>query len=452
MKIERIKDCLTPQVKWELSCVGYWPSTADEANAVPIYHAYSPQAFNQLVGYAKFINGSNGTVLYRGQCDNFDHLLPSGARPGTISVSDETIDAMRKDKPIATFFNLDSEEIKGWERYQSVLIESVLQHYGAKTYCMDFVDNHWCALWFGLYRFFDNHYVKREGMGEKLYVYLYLADTKGACVRGMYIGEDTYTVDLRKALPSTFARPSAQHGWIVRKHHREMCNYDDGVIGVIEVDVDDASNWLGEGELLSQQNFFPDYMRDQGYKVLLWRQMRSGVPSKWEKIIPVNTICNYHQFNSVYISGSGLELRPRFEIKTLNGKVVDSLISLYSLLLEKGWSKHTCANESFWDEENPVCGQSLATALLVQRCFGGEISYFKYSNRTHHFNYIHGRYVDLAFEELDPSRRSNFPPETSVNLGFRPTNTYEKHYDKLKMLVENCGLTTIKLKLPRVRR
>lgn len=145
-------------------------------------------------------------------------------------------------------------------------------------------------------------------------------------------------------------------------------------------------------------------------------------------------------------------MRPRFEIKTPNGTAVDSVITLYSLLLEKGWSKHTCANESFWDEENPVCGQSLATALLVQRCFGGEIFYFKYSNRTHHFNYIHGCYVDLAFEELDPSRRSNFPPETSVNLGFRPINTYEKHYDKLKMLVENCGLTTIKLKPPRVRR
>jgi len=28
----------------------------------------------------------------------------------------------------------------------------MLQHYGSSTRCMDFVDNHWIALWFGLYQ------------------------------------------------------------------------------------------------------------------------------------------------------------------------------------------------------------------------------------------------------------------------------------------------------------
>lgn len=229
MKIEIIKNCITPHNKDELSLIGYWPSTATTCAAVPVYHVSSPQAFNQVVGYAKFINGSNGTVLYRGQSKNHDSLLPSGARKKAVPVPDHTIDAIRTDDDIRRFFGLDGADVKGWERYQSVLIESVLQHYGASTYCMDFVDNHWCALWFGLHKFVDNHYIKRSGPDEKLYIYFYLADTNSACVRGMYIGEDTYTVDLRKAIPSTFSRPAAQHGWIVRKQRREKCNYDDRV-------------------------------------------------------------------------------------------------------------------------------------------------------------------------------------------------------------------------------
>lgn len=452
MKIEKIKDCLTPQIGRELSCIGRWPSTATSPDGVPIYHVSSPQAFNQIIGYAKFMNSSNGTVLYRGQNENHDSLPPSGARKGKTPLPNTTIDAMRTDRPIIKFFHLDSEEIKGWERYQSILIESVLQHYGANTYCMDFVDNHWCALWFGLYKFVDNHYVKRTGSDEKLYIYLYLADTNGACVRGMYIGEDTYTVDLRKALPSTFSRPAAQHGWIVRKHDRKECNYDDRVIGVIEIDVDDAAKWLGEGELLSQENFFPDYTRDQGYMVLLSRQLRSGVPSSLSKILPVNTICNYHYSNTCYMSDRSLQLSPCIELETDDGRTITSITGLYSLLLEYGWSKDTCANDSFWNEENPVNGQSLVTALLVQQCFGGDVYYFASSKRTHHFNRIHGCYVDLTFDELDPAQRVNYPPETSKNLGSTPRNTYERNFDKLNTLIENCGLRGMKLKPPRTKR
>lgn len=439
MKIEKIKDCLTPQIEKELTFIGQWHST-DPSNSVPMYHVASPQAFNQIIGYAKFINGSNGTVLYRGQSKNHPSLLPSGARPGKIPVPDSTIDTMRSDDYLKKFFKLDNEDIKGWERYQNILIESVLQHYGANTYCMDFVDNHWCSLWFGLYEFIDNEYIKRTGPDKKLYIYLYLADTNGACVRGMYIGEDTYTVDLRKALPSTYSRPAAQHGWIVRKHVRGQCDYNDRVIGVLEIDVDDAAKWLGEGELLSQDNFFPDFSRDQGYKVLLWRQYRSGLSSPWSKILPANTICNYHYKDTFFVEHSYFSPRPRFSIKTKSGKPIMSITGLYTLLIEKGWTKDTCLNESLWDEENPAVGQSAVTALLVQKCFGGEIYYFNYSNRKHYFNRIRGCYFDLAFEELDPGIKKNYPPATSENLGYHPKNTYRKKDNELKTLIKNCDL------------
>lgn len=452
MKIERITDRLTAQIPNELSIVGYWPPNSKPENEVPIYHVSSSQAFNQVIGYAKFINSSNGTVLYRGQNKNYDSLLPSGTRNGKISVPDTTINAIRNDKHTTKFFGLNSPDINGWERYQSILIESVLQHYGANTYCMDFVDNHWCALWFGLYKFVDNHYIKRVAQNEKLYIYLYLADTNGACIRGMYIGEDTYTVDLRKALPSTFSRPAAQHGWIVRKHRREECNYDDRVIGVLEIDVEDAAKWLGEGELLSQENFFPDFSHDQGYKVLLCRQKRSGVPSKWQQILPINTICNYHYSDTFFATPNAHSLKPRFEIRTKNGEIITNITGLYSLLLEKGWSIDTCSNQSLWNDENPAIGQSLATALLVQKCFGGRVLNFEYSRRAHYFNYIQGCYLDLTFEELDSNRKRFYPPKTSINREGNSRNRYRKHYNKFAKLIENCELTTVVLNPPQARR
>ena len=85
---------------------------------------------------------------------------------------------------------------------------------------------------------------------------LYVAETEGACVGGMYIGEDTYTVDLRKALPSTFQRPASQHGWVVRTKNRQPVSLDERVIGIIEVSVKNACAWLGDGLLLSESNFF----------------------------------------------------------------------------------------------------------------------------------------------------------------------------------------------------
>ena len=62
-------------------------------NNVPIYHLQSATALNQLVGYVKFKNGSNGTVLYRGQGKDYNTLSPSGCRESSIAVSDAIISA-----------------------------------------------------------------------------------------------------------------------------------------------------------------------------------------------------------------------------------------------------------------------------------------------------------------------------------------------------------------------
>ena len=52
--------------------VGTWGSTP-----IPIYDVPNMHSLNQLVGYVKHINAGNGTVLYRGQCKLYEHVVPS---------------------------------------------------------------------------------------------------------------------------------------------------------------------------------------------------------------------------------------------------------------------------------------------------------------------------------------------------------------------------------------
>ena len=67
--------------------VDSWPKGANADDGVPIFHVGSYHDFNELVGYAKFLNASLGTVLYRGQTKDYGSLVPSGAREGNVAVS-----------------------------------------------------------------------------------------------------------------------------------------------------------------------------------------------------------------------------------------------------------------------------------------------------------------------------------------------------------------------------
>ena len=422
----------------DLQFVGNWP---DVDGKIPIYHACSTHAFNRVVGYARFINASSGTVLYRGQTKPYSSLLPSGARATGDAVSDNLLADILADKGLMEFFHLNRKEILGWHQYQSLMVESILQHYGAKTYCMDFVDNHWCALWFGLYEFKNDHYHKRTA-GEKLFVFLYVADTTGPSVEGMYIGADTYTVDLRKALPSTFQRPASQHGWIVRNRDRKKDPLDNRVIGIIEVDVSDAEKWLGEGTLLSETNFFPSFSVDQGYNVLLSRQSRSGVPSRRKKVLPQKTVRNYHFSELYYSHGDADKLPATSKISSLKGlKGQDLLTRIYSILLNYGWAEETCSNNAQWDEYNPCAGQSATTALVLQDLLGGDIYSFDYSNRNHFYNVINGIIVDMTYTELNRFQTIDYHHTKSGKIvSVRSLKNLKNRYkDKTERLLLNCA-------------
>ena len=427
--------CLLPL--WRITVKKEFPYRANEikgakaigtwGNAeVPIFSVSTQHELNQLVGYVKHINAANGTVLYRGQANNYPKLKPSGCR-GHGHVPDSIIHKLINDKKFQHYLGLNQSDVAGWEKYQELLTEAVLQHYGANTRCMDFVDNHWCALWFGLYRFDTviHRYIKRTDQDGVMYIYLYLADTNCPSINGVYIGEDAYTVDLRKTLPSYFLRPTSQHGWIVRnKNASANSDYGENVLCVISMKVCDVADWLGDGLLLTQDNFFPDYNIDDGYKVLLSRQERSGIYKQGSsKILPQGTIQNYHHYKDFYCSEDrGFKITPKkvfFSEKT----EITSIITLYEILLKRGWTGESCLGE-IWNTENPCVEQSPATAVLVQRIFGGDILRYSWSSKQHYFNRIDGIDIDLTSQEridnpynkYSECNREGLPPKNETRI------------------------------------
>ena len=374
----------------------YYPKANDFQNStylgtwnkseIPIYDVPTMHALNQLIGYVKHINAGNGTVLYRGQCKLYKYVVPSILHDLKNKSKDEnrlyqSIEAIINDSSCAKFFGLNNAEIEGWSLYKKLVIEAALQHYGSKTYCVDFVDNHWTALWFGLYEWnrknnqytirhkekngVDDEYIvradntKKKGYPDKpriedvildskakryvdesicetvtkdqlikrlimskhkrdlrvwteecikidsfnkqidslenqqhLFLFLYVSETNYPNVRGVYLGENTYTIDLRKALPSTFLRPCSQHGWIVRGKNNDYM-FNDNIACVIRLSVELATRMLGNGSLLSQENFFPNEAIDQGYKILLSRQKNSRITLDKPKILPPNMIADF---------------------------------------------------------------------------------------------------------------------------------------------------------------
>lgn len=276
--------------------------TLDRGNTVPIYEVYTYHAFNQLIGYAKFINQSYGNVYYRGEAKLHKSLIPSLFRQSAnISKSSEQInkiveEIMLDDRLMHTLKLSNSEKSSIKQKSCRYIIEGMLQHYGIPTRFIDIVDNHWIALWMGLHRIKTNkqicnyyHYEKRiltpydfinkSSIAENdVYQYILLIaiphyTTK--TLNGTYISQDYANVDLRQALPSYFLRPHAQHGMIIRKitkgHLKEDFDLSESIVGILKIRIDRANDWLGSGALATQDNLFPPPAYDQGYDILLSR-------------------------------------------------------------------------------------------------------------------------------------------------------------------------------------
>lgn len=262
---------------------------------VSIFDVYDYRALTQLIGYAKFLNANYGNVYYRGEVHLHQSMLPSIARKKSQGAQDKVayalnkvIDAAIHDTDFSKFAGL--KNLKN-ERNQKMIMEALLQHYGYSTHFIDVVDNHWIALWFGLnkiqkiknrssYYLYTRRTVNPIDVCSSendtdIYQYMLLiaADNKIAPIeRGIYVGQNTITIDLRSSLPSIFIRPHAQHGLVIQRNRhetQEAFDIDRNVVAIIRLRIDRVASWIGEGKLLTNSNLFPAPAYDYGYEVLL---------------------------------------------------------------------------------------------------------------------------------------------------------------------------------------
>lgn len=266
-------------------------STGEE---VPVYTIDSFHVLTQFVGYAKYINRQNANVYLRGQTGLYDgHLIPSIYRPlsgsGSVNYSERTPKYMEK-------VHQALSKSKAFDSIDSRAIVPLLQHYGIKTSWLDVVDNLWVALWFGLHKFhsiiLQNHeyiHISEVNPNEYAYLFLIAVDAReelASCIKdkrvsfpGVYSGETTQLVDLRKAVPSYYLRPHAQHGLMIHKkrinhtHGRLLekvdVDYSEFVVGVAKIPAALGFSWIGHTGLLSTQSLFPSAVYDNGYSKLI---------------------------------------------------------------------------------------------------------------------------------------------------------------------------------------
>lgn len=276
--------------------------TFENGNTIPVFDVTSIHGLNQLIGNAKFNNRFYGTVLYRGQCYLYKTLIPSLFR-NIKQVYKKAGELNRLLHTIEHELDLANEMKVGLGLDSDLKVEGILQHYGVPTHFIDVVDNHWIALWMGLYsrekskRIVEYyHYKKRElpfgeqsidSENDELYQYIILLampfsdgakQSEGISINGEFV-----TVDLRTALPSTFLRPHSQHGLVVRKKGADgnQSSYYDlssQVVGILRIRIDRADQWLGSGSLLTSENLFPAPGIDYGYDLLLSRSELFGRP------------------------------------------------------------------------------------------------------------------------------------------------------------------------------
>lgn len=238
---------------------------------VNMYTIKSVHDLTQFIGYGKYINNQNHNVYLRGQTQLYGGaLIPSLYRGRTKFESitqkyDKRINAMKRD-------------VKSFNQYDRIILEPLLQHYGIKTPYIDLVDNVWVALWFALHqaktKIINTHEYVYFYNNENEYSYVFLVATDAinpSDKHGVYLGLETKLVDLRKAVPSYFLRPHAQHAYMLRKVTPYPEDYSDLVIGIARIPTLLGLKWLGDNELLTVSSLFPAAYFDSGYAILLKR-------------------------------------------------------------------------------------------------------------------------------------------------------------------------------------
>ena len=286
MKIEVIRNFSSPRNDNNVCQFGCWISKYGVE--IPIFKITSFYLLTQFVGYAKYANRKNGDVFFRGQSSLYEDAVICKREeryPGYQCSLTPSL--FRKNRVVGKVFSKLATKIANMEKENKHLngmcnekLYPLLQHYGIKTQWIDVVDNLWVALWFATHNF-KSIYLKStqyiqtiEKKDGYAFLFLILSDTNRCSEDnnepGIYKGEYTTLVDLRKALPSFYLRPHAQHAYMIKKNDfTKIDDYSDLLTAIIAIPIEDAFSWIGKSGLLSVQSLFPSPYNDCGYQDLL---------------------------------------------------------------------------------------------------------------------------------------------------------------------------------------
>lgn len=251
------------------STIEYEVVTLMCGKSINVYTIKSVHDLTQFIGFGKYINNQGYNVYLRGQTDLYHGALVPSLYRGRTKLDTIT---QKYDRRI----NKLKSDIKSFNQYDRIVLEPLLQHYGIKTPYIDLVDNVWVALWFALHQakttIINSHeyiyYYDTEN--EYSYILLIATDALGLSDKhGVYLGTETKLIDLRKALPSYFLRPHAQHAYMLRKVESYPGDYSDLIIGIAKIPTELGLKWLGVNEFLTVRSLFPATYFDSGYSILL---------------------------------------------------------------------------------------------------------------------------------------------------------------------------------------
>jgi FRG domain-containing protein len=248
-----------------------------------VYHVRKPYVLVQAAGYLKHVRAkSHGkSVYFRGQSKLYPTLPPTLYR-GLIKPESRD----RRDGKMQGFLKQIRENGQALRTVSEHVQEPLLQHYGFKTRWLDVVDNVWIALWFACYTthsfgghseylHFEKRIVRHVPKDER-FAYILLLESAAApdekLGAGCFKDSDSATIDLRIAASSHFVRPHAQHGLVVKaldNEGRAPIDFSPLLAGIIRVELADALDWLGSGDLLNVHALFPPPPYDVGYQQIL---------------------------------------------------------------------------------------------------------------------------------------------------------------------------------------
>lgn len=248
-----------------------------------VYHVKKPFVLVQAAGYLKHVRAksNNKSVFFRGQGKLYQTIPPTlyrglklpQARDKRDAAMEKVLEDIRKNQQVLRAVNAHVQE-------------PILQHYGLKTRWLDVVDNVWVALWFachtahafgkhGEYLHFEKRVVRHTNP-DSCYAYILLLEAANTpdneVGTGCFKDIDSAAIDLRIAVPSHFVRPHAQHGLVIKaldQAGRAPIDFSSLLVGIIRVDLADALEWLGSGDLLSIHSLFPPPPYDFGYQEIL---------------------------------------------------------------------------------------------------------------------------------------------------------------------------------------